>query len=253
MVNPLWIVSLFLGLSELTAGVAAASTSGWVQGLFAIFSVAFPVLIAVGLFVILWKRPFVLYAPGDFSRHTPVESFVNAMRSPSTVTVTSIQSVDVAAATAAASALDRIGAEKYIEASEIHEITTAAVAEARRELIQGGVLVRLDLIALMRPQVFVPVGRDTTVEELLDQIWFAISDHVRAYTYGEAWVLAKRDDDENLIRLDSPISMTQRDARTLLSVGLGAGDVLTVLPVGDRAGPGPEANRIPADSVRGHV
>ncbi|MEU9240174.1 hypothetical protein [Streptomyces sp. NPDC048385] len=53
MLNPLWIISLFLGLSETTVGIAAALSNGWVQGALAVFAVTFPVLVSGAFFSIL--------------------------------------------------------------------------------------------------------------------------------------------------------------------------------------------------------
>lgn len=80
VLNPLWIIALFLGLSETTVGIAAALSSGWVQGLLAVFAVAFPVLVSAVFFFILWQRPEVLYAPGDFPEHVSINTYVDGMR-----------------------------------------------------------------------------------------------------------------------------------------------------------------------------
>lgn len=49
--------------------------------------------------------------------------------------------------------------------------------------------VRVDLSAYRTSPIFLDVNGRTTVQELLDTIFNAISDHVRAYRYGEDWYL----------------------------------------------------------------
>jgi len=78
--NPLATISIFLTFCEITAGIAATQTAGGVHTLLAVFSVSFPVAISVGLFVLLWKKPEVLYAPGDYPAQTPIRDYVEAVR-----------------------------------------------------------------------------------------------------------------------------------------------------------------------------
>ncbi|GII67227.1 hypothetical protein Skr01_73120 [Sphaerisporangium krabiense] len=152
--NPLWIISLFLGTAEVTMGVAASRASGWAQGLFAVFSIAFPVGVAAAFFAILWKKPYVLYAPRDFGGRANVGEFVAAM-----------------------SALPHVG-------------------------------------------------------ELLDLVYFALSDRVRPYSYGAEWVL--RDSDADKVYLDMGRDWARRhlgieqDPRSLQTVGIRPGARLVV-------------------------
>lgn len=78
VMNPLWIISLFLGVAEVSAATAAALTSGWVQGTLTLFFVTFTTAVAVGFFWILLRRPYVLYAPRDFTEPTSITTFVKA-------------------------------------------------------------------------------------------------------------------------------------------------------------------------------
>src|SRR5437763_11920522 len=79
VLNPLWIISLFLAIAEITIGAVATQVHSWVQGLFAIFATAFPTGVAAVFFTILWKKPYVLYAPRDFPRHLDALDYVKAM------------------------------------------------------------------------------------------------------------------------------------------------------------------------------
>src|SRR5437588_4659160 len=75
--GPLWIISLFLTLTETVAGIAATQVSGGIQIAFTAFAVALPVLVAAAFFYILWNRPEVLYPPDE---KTSVVQFIKAQK-----------------------------------------------------------------------------------------------------------------------------------------------------------------------------
>jgi hypothetical protein len=45
--SPLWIIALFIALSEFMAGVAVIATSGRTQMVFAVFAVVFPAVVLI--------------------------------------------------------------------------------------------------------------------------------------------------------------------------------------------------------------
>jgi hypothetical protein len=69
--TPLWIISLFLTLTETVLGVAVIRTEGGVQIALTAFVVAFPLLVAAAFFTILWTRPWVFYAPTEYGSVDP--------------------------------------------------------------------------------------------------------------------------------------------------------------------------------------
>jgi hypothetical protein len=70
--TPLWIVSLFLTLTETVLGVAVTQTVGGVQIALTVFVLGFP------FFLILWSRPWVFYSPGEYG-DTDVGRYVDAL------------------------------------------------------------------------------------------------------------------------------------------------------------------------------
>jgi hypothetical protein len=78
--TPLAIIALFISLSEVIAGIAAITTSGTVQVLFALFAIGFPILAGILFFWILWHRPWVFYHPTEYGNETDVSTFVEAMQ-----------------------------------------------------------------------------------------------------------------------------------------------------------------------------
>lgn len=77
--TPLWVISLFVSLSEATLGVAATQTAGAIQITLTIFVVLFPVLIAAGFFAVLWWKPYAFYPPSEYGRHVGVDQYIQAM------------------------------------------------------------------------------------------------------------------------------------------------------------------------------
>ncbi len=218
VMNPLWIISLFLGISELTVGAAATQSSGWVQSIFALFAVIFPAGVAGLFFAVLWKRPFVLYAPGDFPRHTPVSAFVEAMRSSSSVNVKMIESMVRSAVEAIAPALQE---SPQASTHELTSVIDEAVVAARREFEENSIYVSLRAVDPDRfGGVAIPIIEQSTVSDLLNEIWFHISDYVPPYTYGDRWELVYRDSAGIDRSLRSSPAPGRPDKRLLGDVGL---------------------------------
>src|ERR1044071_4920386 len=79
-ITPLWIVALFVSLTETVLGVAVTQTQGNIQVALTVFVLTFPLLIAGSFFGILWHKPYVFYPPTDFGEQTKVGEFVEAMQ-----------------------------------------------------------------------------------------------------------------------------------------------------------------------------
>jgi hypothetical protein len=79
--TPLWVISLFVSLTEIVTGIAVTKAAGGVQIALTAFVIAFPLLVASAFFIILWSRPFVFYPPTEFSGAVNVNDYVKAMGS----------------------------------------------------------------------------------------------------------------------------------------------------------------------------
>ena len=64
--SPLWIIALFIA-TEMVAGVAAIATEDHIQLIFTLFVCAFPLLILAVFTLVLWKRPYSFYTPGEIT------------------------------------------------------------------------------------------------------------------------------------------------------------------------------------------
>lgn len=64
--NPMWVISIFVGLIEVTVTLGLTKTSGAVQGWLAAFVIVFPILL-FGIFsAVLWKKSYLLYSPSEY-------------------------------------------------------------------------------------------------------------------------------------------------------------------------------------------
>jgi CheY-like chemotaxis protein len=77
--TPLWVISLFVSLTEVITGVAATQITGNLQEALIVFVIAFPLFIASAFFIILWHKPYVFYPPTEF-KGVDVNEFVEAMQ-----------------------------------------------------------------------------------------------------------------------------------------------------------------------------
>jgi hypothetical protein len=76
--SPLWIIALFIALSEVMAGVASIATDGTTRLLFAIFATGFPIGVFAVFVWLLIKHAPNLYSPGQYTETTPIETFKSA-------------------------------------------------------------------------------------------------------------------------------------------------------------------------------
>jgi len=186
VINPLWIISLFLGLSETTTGIAAIQASGWVQGLFAVAAVAFPLIVSSAFFVIIWKKPEVLYAPGDYPEHVPVPDFVHGVHRS---TASSLEAIGPVVRDTLESVLPQI-LNAHLPAIEATKVVSEAVATAQVTLKRRSIKIDLRPLSGDLGVVEWVVNDSTRVFELLDSLWSdKLEAHVPIHTYGDQWVL----------------------------------------------------------------
>ncbi|MFF2809668.1 hypothetical protein ACFVT2_21340 [Streptomyces sp. NPDC058000] len=188
MVNPLWIISLFLGLSETTAGVVAALASGWVQGALALFAIVFPILVSGAFFTILWRKPEVLYAPGDFPEHVSVRTYVDGMRRGSERQVEVLEEV---VRETLESVLPSFLSDKATPAETV-QLVSEAIASAHDGIASRVLTVDLSAVDESILQAQFPLPEGATVSDFLDRLWTTLRDFVEPYTYGTHWVLIDR-------------------------------------------------------------
>ncbi|MFC7865094.1 hypothetical protein ACFU5B_14900 [Streptomyces murinus] len=218
VLNPLWIIALFLGLSETTVGIAAAESSGWVQGLLAVFAVSFPLLVSTVFFLILWQRPEVLYAPGDFPEHVPISTYVDGMRRRAAQDPDIIQAV--------VNDTLRVVLPAALESpSDASDVLEEAMATAEQALAERVLTVDISPITKAPGDAYrCTVFSTQTVSGFLDALWAdALDGFVRPFRYGRDWVLVDRQSKRQLRDLGSDWARKngmESDERLLSGVGI---------------------------------
>jgi len=224
--GPLWVISLFLGLSEVTVSIATTQATGWIQGMLAIFAVMFPTLVTTVFFLILWHNNKILYAPREFSDSTTVSEYADAMNRSTRRNVNIVESALVKSLAGIEEKLDAIGASAK-QRQEIAEYVTAAARST---------VVTVDLAAFSEDASFeVPVDGRTSVAELLDAVYFGLRGKVGNLSYNRTWLLR----DEKTGRSYDDIGThwarialrTERDFRPVREVGIAGGAQLTAYAI----------------------
>jgi hypothetical protein len=219
--SPLWIIALFIALSEVTTGVAASVTNGASRLIFTCFAVTFPSVV-FGVFIwLLIKHAPNLYSPGQYSRDITPEIYrAGISRSES-------------------AALGRAVAETVVPLTEEggEQDRKAAIDQAVRRfetaLEESSVVVDLNPLLPGAAPVHVTATEDTSVQWLLDTIFFELDDSVDPSTYGVSWIMVD-DDGKEYSDMGRHWAQTQKlptDPRSIAEVGIFPGSHLTAIPI----------------------
>jgi hypothetical protein len=231
--SPLRIIALFILLSEAAASGAAAATSGATRMILAIFAVAFP-LIVLGVFVwLLLKHPLNLYAPHQYTSDTSIQTFASVLRQQQIASQTILEQA-VSEAVVTAVAVDGSPSQT----SSVHAVRQH-VADAFSEAVRAGSITIIRSVFDGAEPVKMPVTVDTTVQDLLNAIYFALVPSVGPYTYAVEWILMTPEH-KPLLNIGSGWARQQglpEDARRLTEVGLKPGMTLTVISRSHRSFP----------------
>lgn len=220
--SPLWIIALFITLSEMMAGTAAIATTGSTQLIFALFAVVFPLLV-LGTFIrLLIRYPAHLYGPWQYTSEVGIETYAEALsRQFRTASKVYSEATMDALAYAGEARTARVGSEEGL--------TKEAVAKHFEEVVERNSITvdRSKLISGATP-VQIPVTEHTTVADLLDTIYFEISPAVHPFTYGSSWLLID-EAGTMLTNMGTRWAGYDRDERTLNEVGIHRGSRLEVV------------------------
>lgn len=229
--TPLWVISLFVSLTELVTGYAVTRATGDVQVALTAFAIAFPSVIALAFFLVLWFKNYVFWPPSEFSGAVDVTRYVEAMQR----RTIDQQRIHLIIREAVATALDQT---KETTVSElitgdadraVEKVTQAALAKVDASIVS----VKTETLPGSAGEVLaIPYETNLPIQSVLDDIWFAISDVVPAYSYGKAWVI--RDIHSKHIydvgRTWARRNGFKEDKRSLINVGIVPGAELEVVP-----------------------
>ncbi|HEV2945472.1 MAG TPA: hypothetical protein VGX26_10200 [Solirubrobacteraceae bacterium] len=216
--SPLWIIALFIALSEATSGVAAIATNGTTEFVFTIFTVVFPVIVFCAFVWLLIRHPANLYSPGQYTDETSIEGYVAALSRENRRTQVVLGHAIGEAVASASISSGRPQNTQNKQRVVRERVTRSFDSYLERSSItvdRSGVSPRLEPIR-------VPVTRETTIDELLDTIFFSLTPEIEPFSYGKTWVLATESDDflEGLGTQWAKTEGLQRDERPIGEVGL---------------------------------
>lgn len=220
VMNPIWVISLFLGLSEVTTGVVATQSHDWVQAVFTIFSVAFPCVVMALFFIVLWKKPYVLYAPRDFAESVDVVAFVDAMSK-------SVRRGVEVAQSAAASSAEVMATGFQLNGGETEILVQRAKDAAEESVLLAVAKVDLSKFLGAGSTLEFIVSESSSVSELLDAIYASLSRYVAPYTYGVSWLIKIKETGQSLPDIGTNWAMNNglgnSDTRLLHEIGIEGG------------------------------
>ncbi|HEX9930484.1 MAG TPA: hypothetical protein VGB02_18245, partial [Pyrinomonadaceae bacterium] len=194
--TPLWVVSLFVSLTETVLGIGVIQTTGSIQMALTVFVMVFPLLIAGAFFAILWHKPYVFYSPSEYAQQD-VRQYVEAMQSRSRVDsklfpeIEHIVRSQLSSSEVVAELTETISrkAGDRVE-GQIAKILTS-VADRTVESIQDENFLTVDSRKLVGEDGGIwriPYSRYVTVSELLDYIWLLLDDYgIPSMKYGVIW------------------------------------------------------------------
>jgi hypothetical protein len=238
--SPLWVISLFLSLTEVVTGIAVVQAKGGVQTALTAFAIGFPTLVAGIFFTILWHRPYVFYPPSDFESGADVQKYVDAMQRR---TVDEKRLVEVVEETVRSSVTSVEVRQSFPPGLQTETISDTNVnrmlqvfADATLQRVHDQLLT-VDLSRLGGGKSnarIVPFNHDRQVFEFLDDLWLSVAKHVPAYTYGNMWFLRDSESGKEFRELGQIWAHRNgfdEDHRTLAEVGFKPGMKLEAVRV----------------------
>lgn len=220
--SPLWIIALFIALSEATAGAAAITTNGSARLIFACFAVSFPTLVFAIFVWLLIKHAPNLYAPAQYSKDITPEMYRSG------ISISPAQSLFFGRAVAETVVpLDNNGEDRNVVVEQVARRFEAVVAES-------SITVSINRLKSDAELLQIPVTENMTVDHFLDSIYFALKPAVKPFTYDQAWTLIDEHGNE-YTEMGTTWANSRNlsgDARLITEVGIRPGTSLTVIAKG---------------------
>jgi hypothetical protein len=233
-ITPLWIVALFVSLTELVLGVAVTQTQDGIQISLTAFVIIFPVLIATMFFVILWFKPYVFYPPTEFGNQTSVMDYVNAMKGKS-LGDTQLHNIEEAIYSAVRSEsvisqLSKTLSSQNKEAIEKNvEQILNNISESAVKKIQEVNFIIINTTPLLKGNGKIwhePYDPNELIGTFTDILYFKMRPEIPPFTYGSRWII--KDQDTGKLFTDLGGSYPN-DKRILSEVGIKAGMKLQIV------------------------
>lgn len=235
--TPLWVISLFLSLTEAVLSIALINTSGGIQVALTAFVLFFPIIIAIGFFLILWFKPHHMYAPTEYGQQTSAREYIDAITQRRPIEeknlYLNIQNAIQSTLTSdeVITGLSEIVANKaktVVKEDITHFLTSTA--DKTIETIRENNFITINTVPLLGVNGDtwdIPFDRYPTVSDLLDGIWFSMrGDRIPPSKYGEIWMLRDSQTGKLFRNMGRNWAATQGgflDERSLKSVGIKPG------------------------------
>ncbi len=232
ILTPLWVISIFITLTETVSGIAVSQTTGAIQIVLTGFVVVFPVIIASAFFLLLWNKPHHLYAPLEYGKDVSVQEYINAITQKSDFNASKLYS-DIQKSVHSALISDETIAEltdkmSYKPDEPINEdkikVALNSAAEKAIETIREVGFLTVDSTPLFGntgKKIQLPYSKYSTIDDLLKDIWLAHSNKLTAFSYGKEW--AMREIKTGVTFKDIGMKITppiRYDRRSLKDVGI---------------------------------
>jgi hypothetical protein len=225
MASPLWIVALFIALSEATAGFAAITTNGVARMIFTCFATGFPVLVFTAFIWLLVQHTPKLYSPGQYSKEITPEVFRTGIQ------ISHAESINLGRAVAAALApLLWEGTDEDVLAAGARKIAQSF----EEAVVESSVTIVLSYLKPGTRDLRIPVTEDTTVTDLLDGVYLALVPWASPDSYQQTWTLLNEKGEEipaTGARWAKDRGML-RDERLISHAGIFPGNTLTAIAKG---------------------
>src|SRR5215469_6600675 len=225
--SPLWIIALFIALSEATAGIAAISTNGSTRLIFAWFAVAFPAAVFAVFVWLLIKHAPNLYAPGQYSRDITPEIYRTGIG----VGISQTQSLFLGRALAE-TVVPLVG--EYSGADDREAMVAQVAQRFEAAVAESSVTVSLARFKPGAERLQIPVTEGTKVNSLLDTVYLALAPTVKPFTYDRAWdLIAERGAEYSATGTEwAKTQNWMHDSRPIADVGIVPGSQLTAVAKG---------------------
>jgi hypothetical protein len=231
-VTPLWIIALFIGLSEAVAGVAAVGTDGATRLIFAVFAVSFPMVVLAVFVYFLRFESLRLFGPAGFANVT-VKEWREATERQGRLGQEVLRE---SAIDAVVDAVQDISPETRDSMSR-GDLKDLVSEKVDRAVEAASVTVDLQAFKPGAEPLQIPVTEETTVDFLLDSVYFAIAPAVEPFTYSRDWILVD-DEHGSLENVGMGTAWAKRnkrirDDRLLSEVGIRRGSEFKAVPIGN--------------------
>lgn len=226
--SPFWMIAIFISFSETVLGIDVIQTRGSIQIALTIFAISFPTIVCTLFFLILWKRPQVLYTPSEFEGKVGVDDYARAMHYTPTASISeeAISSIEKRLGSLLDGQLTGVDDSKEKAALILKETADAV----RKSVVQIDSRSFFGKDGKVWEEPFRPTKQ---MDELLNALFFEMrSLSLPIFSYGKIWALKDTATERVFVPAGSQwadLNGEECDSRSLSEVGIEGGMKLEVI------------------------